>query len=159
MAVLTNDELMTIAADAAIEGMADGRGGPFGALVAKEGTVIAVGTNQVVRKSDPTAHAEICAIRAACGTIGDHRLSGCDIFATCEPCPMCLAAIFWARIDRIYYASTRQDAAQAGFDDAVLYHEVSSDPRHRRIPMIHLPGVHGGGLFAKWQALSQKVPY
>ena len=105
---LSKDALMQIAADAATKGMADGLGGPFGAVVAREGRVIAAGANRVVRDRDPTAHAEIVAIRDACRVLDNHSLTGCEIYATCEPCPMCLAAIFWARIDCVYFASTRR---------------------------------------------------
>jgi guanine deaminase len=157
--MLTNDTLMQLAAETAREGMADGRGGPFGAVVAREGRVIAAGANRVVRDRDPTAHAEICAIRAACQKLGDHRLTGCDLFTTCEPCPMCLSAIFWARIDRVYYSATRDDATEAGFDDSAIYQEVSSPLDRRRIPLIRLPSESAGALLAKWRHMQHKVPY
>ncbi len=150
---------MAAAAKAAAEGMADGRGGPFGAVVTRAGRVIAVGANRVVRDADPTAHAEICAIREACRTLGSHVLSGCDIYTTCEPCPMCLAAIFWARIDRVYYTASRTDAKDTGFDDDAIYREVSEDPRHRRIPMTRLESAPAAELFARWKKMSHKVPY
>lgn len=157
--VLTPEELMQLAVEAASTGMADGRGGPFGAVVAKNGTVIAVGANRVVRDKDPTAHAEICAIRSACLALDTHNLSGCEIFATCEPCPMCLAAVFWARIDRVYFSATREDAAHIGFDDAEIYKEVSADMRHRKIPMIHLATEKSAHLFEVWRTMDNKVPY
>src|SRR5476651_2824957 len=105
-------------------------GGPFAALVVKDGIVIATGANQVTRSSDPTAHAEIVAIREACRVLGDFQLTGCDIYTSCEPCPMCLGAIFWARIDKIYYANTKSDAAAIGFDDSYIYEELKAEMEH-----------------------------
>jgi guanine deaminase len=159
MSAFTNDALMLLAAEAAGTGMEDGLGGPFGAVVAREGELISVGVNRVVRDKDPTAHAEIVAIRKACLTLCDHRLAGCEIFCTCEPCPMCLSAIFWARIDRIYFAATRHDAAETGFDDAAIYREVSSDLADRRVPIIHLPCDASLSLFETWRHKADKVPY
>ena len=115
-----------------------GRGGPFAALVVREGEVIARGTNRVTTKNDPTAHAEVEAIRAACASLSDFQLRGCTLYTTCEPCPMCMGAIYWARPDRVVYAGTRQDAAAAGFDDAIIYDELTRPPEARRIPMIPL---------------------
>lgn len=159
MTMLTKEELMQIAEETARKGMADGQGGPFGAVVAKDGRVIAVGSNRVVRDNDPTAHAEISAIRAACRALGDYRLTGCEIFATCEPCPMCLAAIFWARIDRIYFAATRDDAARAGFDDAAIYREVSADLDCRKIPMVQIQSPASFRLFEIWRRMENKTRY
>ncbi len=150
---------MQAAVDAAAAGMADGRGGPFGAVVVRQGRIIAVGANRVVRDNDPTAHAEICAIRAACEALGSHSLQGCDIYATCEPCPMCLAAIYWARIDRIYFAGTRNDAARAGFDDAAVYREVAAPFDGREIPIVRLESVVSADLFERWMSMQDKVPY
>jgi guanine deaminase len=113
-------------------------GGPFAALVVKDGVVIATGTNQVTRDNDPTAHAEIVVIREACRVLGDFQLTGCDIYASCEPCPMCLGAIYWARPSRVFFAATHQDAATAGFDDAFIYRQFAVPPAQRTIPMIHL---------------------
>ncbi len=156
---LSRDEFMQSAVEAARSGMADGRGGPFGAAVAKDGALIATGANRVVRDKDPTAHAEVVAIREACSMLGDHRLLGCEIYCTCEPCPMCLSAIFWARIDRIYFAATRHDAADAGFDDAAIYREVSSDFADRAVPIVHLPNEASLALFESWRKKTDKVPY
>ena len=152
-------ELLARAAEAARTGMADGRGGPFGAVVAQGDLIISVGTNRVVRDQDPTAHAEICAVRDACKTLNTHVLSGCDIYSTCEPCPMCLSAIFWARIDRIYFAADRSDAAAAGFDDAAIYREVSVDLAHRTIPVIRADSPESVRLFDEWRAMTDKIRY
>jgi tRNA(Arg) A34 adenosine deaminase TadA len=159
MNTLTIDALMLLAQETARAGMADGLGGPFGAVVAKNGELISTGANRVVRDKDPTAHAEMVAIREACRTLGDHRLEGCEIFCTCEPCPMCLSAIFWARIDRIYFAATRHDAADAGFDDAAIYREVSSDLSNRTLPIIHLPSKASLSLFEDWRHMADKILY
>ena len=111
-----------------------GRGGPFGALVVKDGVVVATGTNRVTANHDPTAHAEVEAIRAACRALGTFQLTGCDVYASCEPCPMCLAAILWARPRRLFFAATRQDAAAAGFDDALLYEQIPLPFERRSLP-------------------------
>ena len=108
----------------AAQNVRDGRGGPFGAVVVKDGEVIATGTNLVTATHDPTAHAEVMAIRAACRALGSHQLTGCDIYASCEPCPMCLAAIYWARPERLFFAATREDAAAVGFDDSLIYEQI-----------------------------------
>lgn len=113
-------------------------GGPFAALVVKDGIVIATGTNQVTRGNDPTAHAEIVAIREACRVLGDFQLDGCDIYSSCEPCPMCLGAIYWARPSRVFFAATRQDAAAAGFDDSFIYQQIALPHAERTIPMTPL---------------------
>ena len=136
-----------------------GRGGPFGAVVISNGRVIAEGCNQVTSSVDPTAHAEIVAIRAACRTLGRFDLAGCEIYSSCEPCPMCLAAIYWARLDRVYFANDRDDAARIGFDDAELYRQITLPVNSRSIPMIHLPSREALGVFSAWEAFPDKVPY
>ncbi len=118
----------------AVENVRLGRGGPFGALVVKENRVIATGTNSVTSTSDPTAHAEIVAIRAACQALNNFELAGCEIYSSCEPCPMCLGAIFWARATAYYFACTRENAAKAGFDDAFIYDQLTLSPEQRSIP-------------------------
>jgi tRNA(Arg) A34 adenosine deaminase TadA len=115
-------------------GMAQGHGGPFGALVVRGDQILGEGFNQVTGSHDPTAHAEVRAIRAACRALGTFSLAGCEIYSSCEPCPMCLSAIYWARLDRLYFAATRDDAAEIGFDDAFLYTELTLDPTQRRLP-------------------------
>ena len=159
--VLTKEALMQRAVAAAARGMADGLGGPFGAVVARNGIPIAEGANRVVRDQDPTAHAEICAIREACRLLDTHILKGFEIFATCEPCPMCLSAIYWARIDRIYFAAAREDAARAGFDDAAIYREVAAAPEdpNRQVPTIQVQSPDALQLFEHWQSMENKVRY
>src|ERR1700740_1369986 len=143
----------------ALENVRSGRGGPFGALVVKNGRVMAKGTNRVTSTKDPTAHAEIVAIREACRKLGDFQLKGCDLYTTCEPCPMCLGAIYWARPARVFYASVAADAADAGFDDAFIYEEMSKQPAARRIPMTKLLGEEALKVFAEWKRKPEKVPY
>ena len=123
------------AIDMAVQNVTSGQGGPFAALVVQNDTVLGRGTNVVTTINDPTAHAEITAIRRACDALDDYELTGCTLYATCEPCPMCLGAAYWARLDRVYYAATREDAAAAGFDDDHIYEELNKPPADRRIPM------------------------
>jgi guanine deaminase len=134
-------------------------GGPFAALVVKDGSVVATGVNQVVRAHDPTAHAEIVAIREACRALGDFQLTGCDVYASCEPCPMCLGALYWARPARIFFAATRDDAAAAGFDDALIYREILAPLPQRTIPAIHLPHDRAARPFEEWIAKPDKTRY
>jgi guanine deaminase len=141
------------------ERMREGAGGPFGAVIVKDGKVIAEGWNRVTSTNDPTAHAEVSAIRDACQALGTFSLKGCDIYTSCEPCPMCLAAIYWARLDRIFFANSREDAAAIGFDDALIYGEVSKPIADRVIPTIKLPLPEAEAVFAEWQAKPDKVPY
>ena len=134
-------------------------GGPFAALVVKDGTVIATGTNQVTRGNDPTAHAEIVAIREACRVLGDFRLTGCDLYASCEPCPMCLGAIYWARPSRVYFAATHQEATTAGFDDSFIYQQIGVPHAQRSIPMIHVADELRGQPFAEWNGKPDRARY
>ncbi len=134
-------------------------GGPFGAVVSKDGRIVAEGYNRVTSTNDPTAHAEVVAIRAACNALSSHRLNGCEIYCSCEPCPMCLAAIYWARLDRIYYANTRDDAARIGFDDAFLYHELGRQEEERTIPTIRLLGAEAMAAFRAWEEEPDKITY
>jgi guanine deaminase len=152
------DELMREALRLARESVAAG-GGPFAALVVKDGAVISAGTNRVVAERDPTAHAEVVAIREACRVLGTHRLDGCEIYASCEPCPMCAAAIAWSRARRVRYAATRHDAAAAGFDDAVLHGEAGRPPEERTIPAERLRVDGALGPFEAWAANADRVPY
>jgi len=140
------------------ENIAQG-GGPFAALVVRAGRVIARGQNRVTAQHDPTAHAEVMAIRAACAALGDFQLTDCDLYSSCEPCPMCLGAIYWARPRAVYYAATREDAAAAGFDDALIYQELSLAPADRRIPMQALLSEEGRTVFVHWEQASGKQPY
>lgn len=141
------------------EKMSAGAGGPFGAVIVAEGRIIAEGWNQVTSTHDPTAHAEIVAIRAACASLHRFSLKGCEIYASCEPCPMCLAAIHWARLDRVYYANDRNDAARIGFDDAAIYREVALPVEARGIFMTRLLAVEGRAAFDEWEDKPDKVPY
>ena len=141
------------------ERMREGAGGPFGAIVVKDGKVIAEGWNKVTSTNDPTAHAEVSAIRAACQVLGTFSLAGCDIYTSCEPCPMCLSAIYWARLDRIYFANSREDAAAIGFDDEFLYDEVAKPVEARLIPTVKLELPEAAAVFAEWQAKPDKVEY
>jgi tRNA(Arg) A34 adenosine deaminase TadA len=141
------------------EQMNANQGGPFGAVIVKNGAVVAEGWNRVTSSNDPTAHAEVVAIREACRKLGDFSLSGCEIYATCEPCPMCLAAIYWARIDRIYYANSRSDAARIGFDDSRIYDEIALPMASRAVPMTRLLADDAAAVFAEWEAKPDKIPY
>ena len=136
-----------------------GKGGPFAALVVRDGEVVASGTNVVTSTNDPTAHAEVVAIRNACEALGDFQLADCDLYTSCEPCPMCLGAIYWARPSRVYYAATRHDAAAGGFDDAFIYREIGIDPGRRKIPMIHVENTRATEVFEAWNELPGKTRY
>ncbi len=134
-------------------------GGPFAALVVRDGEVLAVGTNRVTTDNDPTAHAEIVAIREACRRLGHFQLTGCDLYTSCEPCPMCLGAIYWARPARVFYAATRHDAARAGFDDALIYDELERPGSARRIPFLHVPDHNAWTPFQAWLDHPDRTPY
>ena len=155
----TPDQYLQAALRLAEKNARSGRGGPFGAVVVKDGAIIAKGVNLVTALDDPTAHAEIMAIREACRRLGTFDLSGCELFASCEPCPMCLGAIYWARLDRLVYAATRLDAAAAGFDDAILYDEIPLPPEQRSLPTIHEAHPDCGLPFAAWAALTDRREY
>jgi len=150
---------MRLAIRLAVEAVEGNLGGPFGAVIVRDGAVVATGENRVTSSADPTAHAEIVAIRAACAKLGTHELSGCVIYSSCEPCPMCLAAIEWARLDRLYYAATREDAAAAGFDHARLYEELAKPPAERALRTETLLGDEAREAFRAWEAKSDRVPY
>ena len=139
--------------------MEAGFGGPFGAVVVRDGQVIAEGYNQVTSTNDPTAHAEVSAIRAACTALQSFSLADCTLYTSCEPCPMCLGAIYWARFERVVYANTRVDAAAIGFDDDHIYREFVKPIAARAIPFTHLPSEEGRAVFAAWQAKPDKVLY
>jgi guanine deaminase len=141
------------------EKMRTGLGGPFGAVIARAGTIIADGYNQVTSANDPTAHAEIVAIRAACKALGSFSLAGCHIYTSCEPCPMCLGAIYWARLDRVYYGNTRADAAAIGFDDARIYRELQAGIDDRSVPLIRLASEEAHLVFQEWSEKPDKIPY
>ena len=139
--------------------MREGRGGPFGAVVVRDGAIVARGWNSVTSDLDPTAHAEVVAIRRACRKLGTFSLAGCILYASCEPCPMCLAAAYWARDDRLVFAATREDAARAGFDDDRIYREVPLAPEARSLPTSRLLGEEAAAIFEEWLANPDRVPY
>ena len=135
------------------------KGGPFGAVIVKDGVAIAEAANSVTMSNDPTAHAEVLAIREACRMLQTFQLTGAELYTSCEPCPMCLGAIYWARLDRVYYAATQAEAADAGFDDSFIYREISLSPASRAIPMIHHPIREAEYPFAEWKSNPGRVAY
>jgi guanine deaminase len=155
----SHEEWMRQAIDLAVENVRRGLGGPFGALVVRDAELVATGANSVTVENDPTAHAEIIAIRAACRALGTFQLDGCTLYTSCEPCPMCLGAIFWARPTEYYFACSRTGAAQAGFDDAFIYDQINLAPAERSIPgyFVQTPGYLEP--FAEWARSSHKTPY
>ncbi|MDX1429117.1 MAG: nucleoside deaminase [Rhodothermales bacterium] len=145
--------------DLAVRNAESGRGGPFAALVVRDGRVISEGTNLVTSSNDPTAHAEIVAIRRACEALNSFQLDRCDLYTSCEPCPMCLGAIYWARPARIFYAATRMEAAAAGFDDEFIYEEIDARPESRRLPMVRLLADQAELPFDAWRSFGDRVRY
>jgi guanine deaminase len=154
-----DNPFMTRAIQLSIENVHSGVGGPFGAVIVKDGALIAEATNLVTSMNDPTAHAEVLAIRAACKKLGVFDLEGCEIYSSCEPCPMCLAAIYWARLSRIYFANADADASRIGFDDSLIYRELARPPSQRRIPMIHMMREEALAAFRAWESKSDKITY
>jgi guanine deaminase len=152
-------EFLVMAFDVALQGVESDAGGPFGAVVVRGDDVIAQAHNQVVSTNDPTAHAEIGAIRAACATLNSFQLDDCDLYASCEPCPMCLGAIYWARPRAVFFSATREDAAEAGFDDAFIYDELALPPGARTLPMRRVPHPDAGAPFVAWAAKPDRVDY
>jgi tRNA(Arg) A34 adenosine deaminase TadA len=141
------------------ENITDGLGGPFGAVIVKDGKIIGEGKNEVLESNDPTAHAEIQAIRNASKHLNNYDLQGCEIYTSCEPCPMCLAAIYWARIDYIYFANTKKDAAEIGFDDDFIYKELSLPENERKIKMVRYNLEDAKKVFLDWIKLENKILY
>jgi tRNA(Arg) A34 adenosine deaminase TadA len=152
-------EFMRRAIALAMENVRTGGGGPFAAVIAKDGQIIAEGANRVTATNDPTAHAEVVAIREACQKLGDFQLTGCDLYTTCEPCPMCLGAIYWSRPARVYYACVAADAAAAGFDDAFIYEELNRTHADRRVPMQQLLREESLQIFSAWKQQGKKIFY
>lgn len=155
---MSNEELMRVAIEAAVENVKNG-GGPFGAVIAKKGEIVSVGVNRVTANNDPTAHAEVSAIRAACAELGTFDLSGCEIFTSCEPCPMCLGAIYWAHLDKIYYGCSKKDAADAGFDDSMIYDELALPMEGRMKPVEELLSDEAMSSFDAWREAEDRVEY
>lgn len=141
------------------ENVKNGSGGPFGAVVVKDGEIVAACGNSVTPSNDPTAHAEVNAIREACRKLGTYQLEGCEVYASCEPCPMCLGAIYWARPSKVYYASTKEDAAGAGFDDSFIYKEITMPEAERSIPFLKVEEKEAGEEFRMWKTSVEKVEY
>jgi guanine deaminase len=154
-----NIQFMLQAIALATENVASGRGGPFGCVIVRDDMVIAQGVNQVTVSNDPTAHAEVTAIRAACESLANFQLTDCDVYTSCEPCPMCLAALYWARCRSIYYGNNAADAAAIGFDDSFIYEELKRPLEQRAIPMQRLSPAEAITSFSAWQASNQKVKY
>ena len=153
-----DEKFMQQAIDLSIDNVANG-GGPFGAVIVRDGEVIATGTNRVTANCDPTAHAEVSAIRAACAKLKSFKLTGCAIYTSCEPCPMCLSAIYWAGIDRIFYGNTKQDAKQINFDDSFIYDQIALDYSERSIPCINIMREQALAGFRAWSDKEDKVLY
>jgi tRNA(Arg) A34 adenosine deaminase TadA len=156
---LHDETLLRLSIRLAREHMLAGDGGPFGAVVARGGEVLGEGWNKVLSSLDPTAHAEIVAIRAAAARLRNFSLEGCTLYASCEPCPMCLMAAYWARVDRIVFAGTRGDAARAGFDDAFLYEEIRRPAEQRKLPMQQMLASEAAAVFQEWNAKPDRVQY
>ncbi len=154
-----HEEFMRAAIAESKRGMDENEGGPFGAVIVKNGKIIGRGNNKVTSTNDPTAHAEVTAIRAACNALENFDLSGAEIYTSCEPCPMCLAAIFWARIDKIYYANTKKDAAAINFDDDFFYQEIDKPLDKRSIPMTQIMREDAIKVFQAWTDKTDKIAY
>jgi guanine deaminase len=159
LAPMTNEDFMREAIRLSRDGVRSGRGGPFGCVVVRGGRVIGRGNNQVTSTCDPTAHAEIVAIREACRALARFQLPDCTLYASCEPCPMCLSAIYWARIPAVYYGNSRQDAAGIGFDDEFIYGQIPLPPGQRRIAMQPLLEGEARAAFTEWAKRPDKVRY
>ena len=154
----TDRKFMRQAIDLSIENVRNG-GGPFGAVIVRNGEVVATGVNNVVPHCDPTAHAEVSAIRKACQKVGDFKLDGCTIYTSCEPCPMCLSAIYWSGIERIFYGNTKQDAEDINFSDKFIYDELALPMTERRVPAVNIMREEALEAFRDWQNKSDKVEY
>lgn len=155
----TDKKLIKRAIELSEQGLGANAGGPFGAIVVKDGQIIAEGYNKVTSTNDPTAHAEMVAIREACKKLNSFQLDGCVIYTSCEPCPMCLGAIYWARPDAVYYACTKEDAAQIGFDDQFIYEELDAAMDDRKIRFINLQREEGNKVFRLWEEKEDKTEY
>lgn len=152
-------KFMDRAIDLARIGMNQNHGGPFGCVIVKDGQIVGEGHNRVTTSNDPTAHAEVVAIRDACKHLGTFQLTGCDVYTSCEPCPMCLGALYWARPDRIFYAANRNDASEAGFDDSFIYDEISVPTSERSITTDSLNRNKALKLFDEWEQKEDKLAY
>lgn len=153
------NRFMARAIELSIEGVQSGRGGPFGAVIVRDGEILGEAVNQVTSTKDPTAHAEMLAIRMACAKLGSFELKNCELYTSCEPCPMCLGAIYWARLARVYFANTAEDAAKIGFDDSLIYSELRQAHANRRIPVIQMMHEEALAGFHAWEANPNKILY
>jgi tRNA(Arg) A34 adenosine deaminase TadA len=153
------NSFMARAIQLAIENVRSGQGGPFAAVLVKDGQIVAEGANSVTSANDPTAHAEILAIRSACAKFGLFQLQGFELYTSCEPCPMCLGAIYWARPDRVYFAGTAADASRVGFDDSFIYREIPLPPSERRIAMVQMMRDEAQEAFRAWEQQPNKISY
>lgn len=154
-----DERFMRMAIALATENVVSGRGGPFGAVVVRAGAVLATGVNRVTATNDPTAHAEVSAIRNACRTLGTFELRGAVLYSSCEPCPMCLAATLWARCGGLYFGNTAADAAKAGFDDSYFYEQVRQPTNQRELPTVNLLRAEAGSSFDAWQTFAGRILY
>ena len=154
-----DQEFMALAIELSAKALDDDVGGPFGAIVVRDGQVVGRGRNRVLADGDPTAHAEVLAIRDATRSIGDHRLTGCVVYTSSEPCPMCLAALYWARVDRVLYANLRSEAAAIGFDDEWLYLELAAEMSDRRLPISRWSSAEARAVFNQWFARDDRISY
>jgi guanine deaminase len=154
-----NEKFMQMAIDLSAYNVAQAQGGPFGAVIVKDGMVVARSANRVVPNNDPTAHAEVSVIRLACQELGTFDLEGCEIYTSCEPCPMCLGAIYWARISKVYYANTKKDAADIGFDDHFIYDELGKPMEQRKMPFMQMMHNEALVVFKQWQISESKSDY
>jgi guanine deaminase len=154
-----DNPFMARAIHLSLDNVLSGRGGPFGAVIVKDGKILAEGANRVTMANDPTAHAEVVVIREACAKLGVFTLDQCEIYTSCEPCPMCLGAIYWARISRIYFGNAAADAGKIGFDDSFIYHEFAHPLAERSIPMAQMMREQALAAFRAWQEKPNKIPY
>jgi tRNA(Arg) A34 adenosine deaminase TadA len=154
-----NNEFMQEAIRLAIENVESGKGGPFGVVIVKDGKIIATGVNEVTANNDPTAHAEMVAIRKACHALQSFQLTGCEIYSSCEPCPMCMGAIYWARPDSVFYAATKEDAAKIQFDDQFIYEEFAKPLSERKLLIYQMMREEALIAFQKWRESDSKIPY
>jgi guanine deaminase len=155
----SEQDFMQLAIRLATENVRSGAGGPFGAVVVRNGEIVATGVNQVTAANDPTAHAEVNAIREACRALGTFQLPGCVLYTSCEPCPMCLGAIYWVRLDSVYFGNTCHDAAEVGFDDSLIYDEMKTPRSERKLPMVRLLPESAIESFRLWQQHQAKIAY
>jgi tRNA(Arg) A34 adenosine deaminase TadA len=155
----TDKKFLERAIELSKQGMESGQGGPFGCVVVKNGEIVGEGSNMVTSSNDPTAHAEVVAIREACKKLGTYQLTDCDVYASCEPCPMCLGAIYWARPKRVIYANTREEAAAIEFDDDYIYNEINAKMIDRKIPFVHHPHPKAKEVFDEWKNWAGKTKY